>query len=38
MKVTKVEPRSLRYETTVSGELIRALFDDKLESREPEAA
>jgi hypothetical protein len=30
--------RSPRHETVVSGELLRALFEDKLDAREPEAA
>lgn len=36
VKVTKVEPRS--PEKTVSGELLRAFFEDKLDTRAPEAA
>lgn len=31
-------PRPARYETTVSGELLRVLFGEKLDSRTPEAA
>jgi hypothetical protein len=39
VKVVSVERRRPRYETPVSGELLRALFEDKLDSREePEAA
>jgi hypothetical protein len=38
VRVITVEPRRPRYETAVSGELLRALFEDKLDSREPEAA
>jgi len=38
VKVLSVEPRRPRYEATVSGELLRTLFEDKLDSREPEAA
>ena len=38
VKVVSVEPRRPRYETLVSGELLRSLFEDKLDSREPEAA
>ena len=38
VKVISVEPRRTRYETPVSGELLRSLFEDKLDSREPEAA
>ena len=38
VRVIAVEPRRPRYETSVSGELLRSLFEDKLDSREPEAA
>lgn len=38
VKVVSVEPRRPRYEMPVSGELLRSLFEDKLDSREPEAA
>jgi hypothetical protein len=38
VRVIRAEPRRTRYETPVSGELLRALFEDKLDSREPEAA
>jgi len=38
VKVVSVERRRPRYETPVSGELLRSLFEDKLDSREPEAA
>ena len=38
VKVVSVEARRPRYETPVSGELLRALFEGKLDSREPEAA
>jgi hypothetical protein len=39
VKVISVERRRPRYETPVSGELLRALFETKLDSREqPEAA
>jgi hypothetical protein len=38
VRVLRLEPRRPRYETPVSGELLRALFEDKLDSREPEAA
>jgi hypothetical protein len=38
VRVITAEPRRPRYETPVSGELLRALFEDKLDSREPEAA
>ena len=36
--ISSAEPRRPRYETPVSGELLRSLFEDKLDSREPEAA
>jgi hypothetical protein len=38
VKVVTVIARSPRLQTQVSGELIRSLFEDKLDSREPEAA
>jgi hypothetical protein len=38
VKVISAEPRRPRYETPVSGELLRSLFEDKLDAREPEAA
>jgi hypothetical protein len=38
VRVITVEPRRPRYESSVSGELLRSLFEDKLDSREPEAA
>jgi hypothetical protein len=38
VKVTKIEADPFRYETFVSGELLRSLFEDRLDSREPEAA
>ena len=38
VKVVSVERRRPRFETSVSGELLRSLFEDKLDSREPEAA
>ena len=38
VRVIRLEPRRPRYEAPVSGELLRSLFEDKLESREPEAA
>jgi hypothetical protein len=38
VKVVSVAARGPRYETAVSGELLRALFEDKLDAREPEAA
>ncbi|HVM69273.1 MAG TPA: hypothetical protein VM204_05485 [Gaiellaceae bacterium] len=37
VKVVKIEPRLARHEA-VSGELLRSLFEDKLDTREPEAA
>ncbi len=39
VKVVSVVHRRSRYETPISGELLRSLFEDKLDSRiEPEAA
>jgi hypothetical protein len=38
VKLVTAEPRRPRYELPVSGELLRSLFEDKLDSREPEAA
>lgn len=38
VKVVSVVQRRPRYETPVSGELLRSLFEEKLDSREPEAA
>lgn len=38
VRVIVAEPRRPRYEAPVSGELLRSLFEDKLDSREPEAA
>lgn len=38
VKVVKAEAHFPRYETIVSGELLRSLFETKLDSREPEAA
>jgi hypothetical protein len=38
VKVISVAPRPSRYETPVTGELLRSLFEDKLDAREPEAA
>ena len=38
VRVVSAQPRRPRYETPVSGELLRALFEDKLDAREPEAA
>jgi hypothetical protein len=37
VKVISVERRP-RYKTPVSGELLRASFETKLDAREPEAA
>jgi hypothetical protein len=36
VQVLEVQPRSTRYETTLSGEDIRRLFEVRLDSREPE--
>jgi hypothetical protein len=38
VRVVKVPPRLSRYQALVSGELLRTLFEEKLDSREPEAA
>ena len=38
VKVISVVQRIPRSETPVSGELLRALFEDTLDAREPEAA
>ena len=38
VKVISAVSRIPRYETPVTGDLLRALFEDKLDSREPEAA
>jgi hypothetical protein len=34
VKVVSIVRRQPRYETPVSGELLRSLFEDKLDSRE----
>ena len=36
--VTRLEPRRRHHRLAVSGELLRASFEAKLDSREPEAA
>jgi len=36
VQMIEVQPRSNRYETTLSGEDIRRLFEVRLDSREPE--
>ena len=38
VKVTKVESTPFRTQLAVSGELLRSLFEDRLDAREPEAA
>jgi hypothetical protein len=38
VKVVSVEPRRPRYALDVSGEDLRALFEEKLDAREPEQA
>ncbi len=38
VRIVKVPPRLSRYQALVSGELLRTLFEEKLDSREPEAA
>jgi hypothetical protein len=36
VQVMEVQPRSARYETTLSGEDIRRFFEVRLDAREPE--
>jgi len=36
IKLVSVEPRRPRYELDVSGEDLRALFEERLDAREPE--
>jgi hypothetical protein len=36
VQVIEVQPRSTRYETTLTGEDIRRLFELRLDAREPE--
>jgi hypothetical protein len=36
VQVLEIQPRSARYETTLSGEDIRRLFEVRLDSRESE--
>jgi len=38
VQVVTVRPRRTRHQTTVSGELLRALFEEKIDARAPEAA
>ena len=38
VKVSRIESRRARYEPTVAGETLRALLEQKLDAREPEAA
>ncbi|HET7045379.1 MAG TPA: hypothetical protein VFI37_11065 [Gaiellaceae bacterium] len=38
VKVVSVEPRRPRYALDVSGDDLRALFEEKLDAREPEVA
>ena len=35
VKVVRMEPRRPRHQTTVSGEDLRRLFEDRLDAREP---
>ncbi len=35
VKVVRMEPRRARHQTTVSGEDLRRLFEDRLDAREP---
>jgi hypothetical protein len=36
VKIVSVEPRRPRYSLDLSGEALRALFEEKLDAREPE--
>jgi uncharacterized protein YceH (UPF0502 family) len=38
VRVVEPQQRLSRYHALVSGEVLRALFEEKLDSREPEAA
>jgi len=38
VRVVRVRPRPTRDVTTVSGELLRLLFEEKIDARAPEAA
>ncbi len=38
VRIVEPPPRLSRYQALVSGELLRSLFEEKLDSREPEAA
>jgi hypothetical protein len=35
VRIIKVEPRRTRYQTDVSGERLRAAFENRLDKREP---
>jgi len=35
VRIIKIEPRRARYETDVSGERLRAAFENRLDTREP---
>jgi hypothetical protein len=37
VQVIELQPRRLRFETTLTGEDIRRLFELRLDAREPEA-
>ncbi len=37
VQVIELQPRGFRFETTISGEDIRRLFELRLDAREPEA-
>ena len=36
VRVVRLEPRRPRFEPTVSGEALRALFADRIDGREPD--
>ena len=38
VEVKTIDSHALRDQSVVSGELLRALFEDRLDTREPEAA
>jgi hypothetical protein len=36
VRIVRLEPRCPRYETTVSGEDLRARFEERIDGREPD--
>jgi len=36
VRIVSVEPRRPRYQTSVSGEALRRLFEDRIDGREPD--